>query len=207
MTLKQRVFLFFVPKLVWLIIWFLYLSNKKEYYVKDEEFLRKNQLIAAFWHRDPLFWGIFYKKYKKKGETVTIQSRHFDGRVVGEVMRLFGLGRIYGSSSKGGVSVLKESLRVLEEGKSIAITPDGPRGPIYSIASGAITMSQKSGVPIILFSTYPSKYWELKSWDRFVIPKPFGTIKFYVSEPIFVDMLSLAEAKELIRERLLSNAW
>ena len=90
----------------------------------------------------------------------------------------------------------------LKSNSNIGITPDGPRGPIYSIADGIIALSQKADVDIYYFSYRPTKYWQLKSWDRFIIPKPFGTIDFYVSEAFNLKGLSKEEARELIKLKM-----
>jgi lysophospholipid acyltransferase (LPLAT)-like uncharacterized protein len=64
-------------------------------------------------------------------------------------------------------------------------------------------MSQKTNTKIVLMDIRPSSYWEMKSWDKFIIPKPFGTIHFYASDPIDISKLDFEEARELVREGLL----
>ena len=97
-------------------------------------------------------------------------------------------------------------LKKLREGFDIALTPDGPKGPRHSVADGIVAMAKKSNVKIVTFNYRADRYWQLGSWDRFIIPKPFSTIEFFASEPFSINHLSDEEAKIYIRERLLENA-
>jgi lysophospholipid acyltransferase (LPLAT)-like uncharacterized protein len=126
--------------------------------------------------------------------------------MIAKIAKLFNCGSIRGSSSKGAAKVLINTLKELKIGNDIAITPDGPRGPRYSIADGIVAISQKSGKNIRCFNAIPSRYWQFKSWDKFVLPKPFGKIDFYISEPFSVQNLSLDEAKELIKSKMLIHS-
>ena len=98
------------------------------------------------------------------------------------------------------------ALRELKVGNDVAITPDGPRGPRYSIADGVVIISQKSGKNIRCFNAIPSKYWQFNSWDKFVLPKPFGKIDFYISEPFSVKDMELEDAKSLIKTKMLQHS-
>ncbi|MDH5465603.1 MAG: hypothetical protein OEW60_08205, partial [Thiovulaceae bacterium] len=97
--------------------------------------------------------------------------------------------------------------RFAKEGGNIVITPDGPRGPRHSVADGVVTLSQKLDLPIIAQSVVPSKYWRLKSWDQFIIPKPFGTLTYIASDPFKVTDMSMEEAKKMVQGRLLEHAF
>ena len=66
----------------------------------------------------------------------------------------------------------------------MGITPDGPKGPIFGVADGIVAISQKTKTKILPFSSIPSTYWQMKSWDRFMLPKPFGRIDIMVSPPL-----------------------
>lgn len=133
-------------------------------------------------------------------------SEHFDGEIISRLIGYFGLESIRGSSKKGAAKVLIAAIRKLKEGYDIAITPDGPRGPRHSVQNGIVAISRKTGASIVAFNCRPSSFWQLKSWDRFVIPKPFCTLVFRASAPFGLDGLSDEEAKELVKKRLLENA-
>jgi lysophospholipid acyltransferase (LPLAT)-like uncharacterized protein len=110
---------------------------------------------------------------------------------------------LQGSSTRGGAKALIGAIKSLKNGIDVAITPDGPKGPIYSVADGIVVLSQKTGAKILPFQTVASKYWQFNSWDRFTIPKPFGTIDFYVGNPFDVDDLSIDKAKQKIKNNMM----
>jgi lysophospholipid acyltransferase (LPLAT)-like uncharacterized protein len=82
-----------------------------------------------------------------------------------------------GSTSRKGASAMLQLADKIREGYDIAITPDGPRGPVYEIGGGTIFLAQKSGAPVLLMHMEYSDCWRLKSWDRFILPKPFSTVR------------------------------
>lgn len=67
-------------------------------------------------------------------------------------------------------------------------------------------MAQKRHAKVIVYSCVPSAYWQLSSWDRFVVPKLFGTLHFYASEPIDLENMELEEARECLRQALMLHA-
>ncbi len=129
-------------------------------------------------------------------------SDHFDGEMIAKSVSYFGFNTIRGSSTRGGIKALKESFKKIDLGQSIAITPDGPRGPRHSVADGIVAISQKKGLEVVVLSYKASSFWKMKSWDEFIIPKPFSTLDFYASEPFSLAGLSKEEAKEEIKKRL-----
>ena len=95
----------------------------------------------------------------------------------------------------------------MEGGAHVAVTPDGPRGPAESFAPGALIAAQRSGAPIVLLRAVADRAWRLRSWDRFIIPKPFARLTIYVSEPVPVHAPSLrAAADEAPRFQALMRA-
>jgi lysophospholipid acyltransferase (LPLAT)-like uncharacterized protein len=190
-----------LPFFLYLYIKFVYFTSKKNFHypqaMDDESF------ILAFWHGDLIMQPINYRNFKKNGIFKGIISEHRDGRVVANLYEYFGADKdASGSSTRGGAKALIAAIKSLKNGIDIAITPDGPKGPIYTIADGIVMLSQKTNAKILCFSSTPSKYWRFNSWDKFVLPKPFGTIDFYVSEPISVEGLSKEEAKEKIKSNM-----
>lgn len=134
-------------------------------------------VIYILWHNRfftvPPAWSKLCGSHRK---TVALTSASHDGAVVARAMAVFGLGAIRGSSSRRGVAALVGLKRALMEGLDVCITPDGPRGPRYRIQPGVIKLAESSGAPIIPIHVRFSSAWRLKSWDRFVIPKPFSRV-------------------------------
>lgn len=146
-----------------------------------------------------------YKKIRKKRDISVMISEHFDGEIISKLINLFKFNSIRGSSKRGGVKALAKALRAIKT-QDIAITPDGPRGPMHSVADGVVAISKKSKAKVVLFNIKVDRYWRLNSWDKFIIPKPFSNIEFFVSEPISLSELDSESAKNYIKERLLENA-
>jgi lysophospholipid acyltransferase (LPLAT)-like uncharacterized protein len=115
---------------------------------------------------------------------VALTSASNDGAMVAAAMKVFGLGSVRGSSSRRGVAALVGLKRALAEGLDICLTPDGPRGPRYKVQPGFLKLAEATGAPIIPIHLRFSNAWRLKTWDRFVIPKPFSRVEITFDEPI-----------------------
>ena len=82
---------------------------------------------------------------------------------------------------------LKEMVAVLKEDQRIlVVTPDGPRGPCYKTKPGAVAAAEMTKAKIIPMSWSCSHYWQLKSWDGLMIPKPFSKVRIMYGAPILV---------------------
>ncbi len=201
----RRLSLYTIPLLGSFLIRSLYLFNKKRWHIKGE--LPDSPVIVAFWHAELLLAPFIYKKVAPGRSVDVMISEHFDGEIIARTMRFFGIGAIRGSSSKGAAKALIQAIkRIKSEEGDVAITPDGPKGPRHELSDGIVAMARKTGAPIVIFNYRPSRYRQAKSWDRFLIPLPFGTIDFFCSEPIYICDMDPEEAKRVIRERMLEYA-
>ncbi len=185
-------------------MWLLYLANRKIW--RLEAPIPQTPFVVLFWHGELLMAPFIFRKMRPPMPVNVMISDHFDGELITRVIAPFGLGTIRGSSRKGGAKALIAALRKVKEGESVGITPDGPKGPRHSVGDGAIVIAQKADIPIVVLNCRPSRYWRARSWDRFVVPKPFGSIEFFASEPFRVTGMEMEEARRLIRERLLRHA-
>ncbi len=203
--LIRRLSLFLIPPLGCLIIRFLYITNRKRWHIKGK--LPDTPVVVAFWHAELLLAPFIYKKVAPGRHVDVMISEHFDGELIAKTMRFFDIGAIRGSSSRGAAKALIQAIRKIKvEGTDVAITPDGPKGPRHTLSDGIVAIARKTGAPVVIFNYRPSKYKQAKSWDRFLIPMPFGTIDFFCSEPIYISDMEPEEAKTLIRERMLEHA-
>lgn len=141
--------------------------------------------IYILWHNRffvvPPAWNRLCFGLRK---TVALTSASNDGAMVAAAMKVFGLGSVRGSSSRRGVAALVGLKRALAEGLDICLTPDGPRGPRYKVQPGFLKLAEATGAPIIPIHLRFSNAWRLKTWDRFVIPKPFSRVEIIFDEPI-----------------------
>ncbi len=138
--------------------------------------------ILAFWH-NRIFTATHY--FRNRG-IVVITSQSFDGEYIARFIQRFGYGAVRGSSNRGGVGALVEMIRLSKKGLPMGFSIDGPKGPKYVAKSGACLLAKKTGNPIMPFIVETEKYWEVKSWDRLQIPKPFSRAKVFIAEPIYV---------------------
>jgi lysophospholipid acyltransferase (LPLAT)-like uncharacterized protein len=135
-------------------------------------------------------------------QSVILTSASHDGEMVARAMAVFGLGAVRGSSSRRGVAALVGLKRALGGGMDICVTPDGPRGPRYHMQPGVIKLAESTGAPIIPIHVRFSSAWRLKTWDRFVIPKPFSRVEVVFAQPIRLARGLDAHAFENERARL-----
>ena len=169
------------------LIWFIYLTSRKKI-VGYENFkkFRHKPAIFVFWHGRSLMLSPIVSLGGMKSYAIT--SRHKDGRMMAKLQHLFGLRAIYGSSHNGGISVLREGVRVLQRGDhSLCISPDGPGGPSMRVQEGALYFAKMTGAPIIPVCFSARHVWIQKRWDRYLLVYPFTKIKCEVGTPIYVD--------------------
>jgi lysophospholipid acyltransferase (LPLAT)-like uncharacterized protein len=139
--------------------------------------------ILAFWHRS-IFSAIWW--WRRRG-VVVMNTTNFDGQWTRRVIERFGYGTAQGSSSRGGLRGLAVMAQRLDEGRDVAFTIDGPRGPRYLAKPGPVMLARRTGQPILLFHIGLSRAHTLeKSWDRFQIPYPFSRAVMVVAPPIHV---------------------
>ena len=193
-----------LPYVLYLIVKFIYLTNKKEFHhpkLNDDE-----ALIFVTWHDDLICQPLNYFQNRPNGIIKTLISQSKDGEILSKIYNLFGGEIIRGSSSKGATKALISTIREIKAGSDIALTPDGPRGPRHTVADGVIAIAQKSAARIVVLNSKPSSYWQFNSWDKFILPKPFGKIDFYMSEPFNINDLEFEEARSFIKDKMMLNA-
>ena len=134
--------------------------------------------LAAMWHGRML---APLPVHRGRGIGVLVSPSR-DGALVELVLRRFGYRVIRGSSSKGAPRALREMREQLAGGGSVVITPDGPRGPRHSVNVGLAWLARETGLPILPVGVACESAWRLKSWDRFMIPKPRARVAVVYQE-------------------------
>ena len=157
--------------------------------IKGEENLLKliksgKPVLLCAWHGRMLFPSWYIRHHTTAH---IISSRHPDSEILAHILRHWGYGLIRGSTKKGGGRVIREMTEIFKRGGIIAITNDGPKGPARIAKSGSIGLAIKNNVNIITVTGCATKYWQMKSWDRFMLPKPFGKIQIIVSDPMDIS--------------------
>jgi lysophospholipid acyltransferase (LPLAT)-like uncharacterized protein len=156
-----------------------------------------HQPILSFWH-GRIFPATLY--FQRRG-IVVITSENYDGEWIARIITKFGYGTARGSTSKGGSRALLQMVRDVKS-KAVAFTLDGPRGPAEVAQPGAVWLSKATGNPLIPFHAEAASSWQLKSWDRTQIPKPFSKVAMAIAPPIYVPRETNEQDLEEWRQRL-----
>jgi len=138
--------------------------------------------ILALWHGRILPATLFFRD---RG-VVAMTSRNFDGEWIARLMRRFGYAQARGSTSRGGARALIAMKRALAEGRAVAFTVDGPRGPARVAQPGAVWLASATGHPILPFHIESSPHWTARSWDGSQVPKPRATVAMAIGAPMQV---------------------
>jgi lysophospholipid acyltransferase (LPLAT)-like uncharacterized protein len=175
-------------------------------------------VLCAFWHeRLPLMSKLWLEALERVPATRGMRahvlvSRHRDGRFIGDVIARFKLDTVYASTSRGGSTGLRMLLRLLAAGDTVAITPDGPRGPRRVAAPGVAQLAAMSGLPVLPCAARTTRARLLPSWDRMVFPLPFARGVLAVGAAIPVDRAAPEAALPAIEAALsaacdTADAW
>jgi lysophospholipid acyltransferase (LPLAT)-like uncharacterized protein len=168
----------------------------------EEMTLRGEPFIAAFWHgRMVLMPGTWRRVGAGRAMRMLI-SMHRDGVTISRVIGHLGIETIAGSSSRGGTDALHALIRTLRAGGPVGITPDGPRGPRMRASPGLATVASRMGVPVFAVSFSTTRRKLFKSWDRFLLPLPFGRVVVVMKGPIDVRHNAAAAGLEDMRARI-----
>ncbi|SHJ97153.1 hypothetical protein SAMN02745181_2910 [Rubritalea squalenifaciens DSM 18772] len=143
-------------------------------------------MLYSLWHNRVFIMPFFKRKFLRKRRVTVLTSASKDGTILETAVGMFGMGAVRGSSSRRAVAALVAMKKALKAGSDVCVTPDGPRGPVYKIQAGIVKLAQTTGAPLCIVRVHYSSYWSLKSWDRFMIPKPFSKVEIIFEEPYFV---------------------
>ena len=202
-TITQRLVLAVLPRVVWELV--SVFSKTWRFEIIAEEgvtpvpFGQKSPPeIFCFWHQCVLPCTAYFRHSR----AVILVSQSFDGELITRILKLFGFDAVRGSSSRGAREGLLGLAHVIDTGRTAIFTADGPRGPIYQTKMGPIKLAQITGAPIGAFHLEPEHAWIMRSWDRFLVPKPFTRICVSWARPTYIPASLPASEFELKRELL-----
>jgi len=160
-------------------------------------------VIFCVWHNRLALSLLIQRDYVQKLQPArrlaAIVSASGDGAMVARVLEHFDALPVRGSSSRRGPQALLELTRVAAQGRDLAITPDGPRGPRYVVQEGVIAIAQLTGMPIVPVSYHLNWKFRTKSWDGFQIPFPFARWTVTFGEPVRVPRAATGAEREQAR--------
>ena len=159
--------------------------------------------ILAFWHERSLMMPIVWRLSRLADgrpdafpKVNILISRHHDGRLIARIMARFGGRAVHGSSARekggrtterGGAAAIRRLAALLRDGGHVIVTPDGPRGPARSAKPGLAHLALLSGRPILPCSASSRPHLRLPTWDRLMVPLPFGRGVLAFGAPMRVE--------------------
>lgn len=141
--------------------------------------IRDRPLAFTLWHNRLLLTAEVFRRYRQNRPIYALVSPSKDGAWLTAFFALVGMRTVRGSSSKLGREAVTALVDVLRADNDIGITPDGPRGPIYVFKPGVLIVTRRTRTPMLLLGVSFESAWQLPSWDRFILPKPFSGVRFY----------------------------
>lgn len=181
----------------------LFLLNKVKIHGEDNLLqLAKagKPIMVCVWHGRLLFPSWYIRL--KMTNLHAIASRHSDAEIMARILKHWGYSLIRGSTKKGGKAVVQKMADVFKNGGIVAVTNDGPKGPPKIAKAGSTGLAIKYNVNMITITGSATKYWQMKSWDKFMLPKPFGRIDILVAPPLQIDIPPANNEEEI---KLLSD--
>lgn len=133
-------------------------------------------VVVALWHNRLFIIADLARRYRPEWPLHALISASRDGGWLTAFFELLGLGVVRGSSSNYGREAVHALTDVLRRGGDIGLTPDGPRGPRYTVKPGATLVARRAGAPIMVFGATFEAAWVVRSWDAFRLPKPFSRV-------------------------------
>lgn len=189
--IREFILVHLVPPLAVVCIHLIYLCSRKEIDVDPEVenmWTRGEHVILSLWHDQLLLMA---KAYTQKAQILISASR--DGELIARAMAFMGQKAVRGSSSRGGSSAFKQLLRLAREPYDLVITPDGPRGPRHEIKEGVVHLARLSKRAVVPMTMACSRGHRFASWDRFLLPYPFGRLVFVYGKPLYFSKDESAE--------------
>ena len=174
--------------------------DRRDINVFYENLKEHKAVIFVAWHGRIAFAPYFWNRSSKLSALV---SPHRDGQLIAGLLKRFGIENISGSTNENPRAAAVKLLRELKNDASIAIIPDGPRGPSMTMSMSPIYYAKTTGKPIIglTYSIAKSKILG-KSWDRMLLPLPFQKGIVAVTKPFFIPKNTPKEKLEEYRKQI-----
>lgn len=199
---SRKLLMFIAPVIGYIMMKILWLTTKKSFTIASD--FSQDQYIFVCWHGELFMSPQAYRYLHKKHPASAMISHHFDGELIARVYQFLGINAIRGSGRRGAKEVFLKAFRLLKADEELLMTPDGPKGPRHHMYDGAVALSLKGDIPVCIVSFTCDRYWQLNSWDKFVIPKPFASIDFFIT-PVDLKGMELEAAKSYLREKMLEH--
>ena len=132
--------------------------------------------IFVSWHNRSLLAPVMAKRFFDPGNVACLVSPSRNAAWEVAFYEAVGFRIVRGSSSRRGIAAARELIRELRSGRDIAITPDGPSGPLHDIKRGALIVARQSGAAVAFIIPNARHAVRLPTWDRHLVPLPFSRV-------------------------------
>lgn len=181
----ERLAIWLVPRLIKLVYLFLVNTIRWQTLGPPYDPNDPERKLYAFWHARML---MIPKLSRGIWHGYMLISSHRDGGFIADTMHLLDIDTVRGSSTRGGARAMLQMLRAVKsEGRHLAITPDGPRGPRETVKKGTVQLAMKGGLPVVPVCYATKRQWRFNSWDRFYLPQPFTSGVFVYGDPVYLS--------------------
>lgn len=161
--------------------------------------------LVSIWHGRFLM-PLYYFRYQG---FIVLVSQHIDGEMIAKNIHRLGYETVRGSSTRGGAEAFQKMVVQLKNGRNTVIIPDGPTGPRHQLKPGAVFMAMKAGIPIIPMTSSADSAFFARSWDRFMVPKPFSSVLVKIGPPITIppncSARELVEWKRKVQQKMIAQ--
>jgi lysophospholipid acyltransferase (LPLAT)-like uncharacterized protein len=180
------------------------MSLRFELSADDLRCVTKRDVPVTFvvWHNRLFLTPEIFRRYRRGRSLVALISASGDGAWLTAFFSHVGMRAARGSSSRLGREAATALVDAQRAGYDIGITPDGPRGPCYDVKPGVVIVPRRTGAPLLLIGGEFSAAWQLKSWDRFYLPKPFSRVRLRCELMTTDQLADRDNALALLRERM-----
>lgn len=151
-------------------------------------------VLYVFWHSK----DFVLPRTHRNSQVGVLVSRHEDGELPARLIRRFGLIPVRGSATRGGVAAVKEMIRLVRNGHSLGVTPDGPRGPRFRMKPEVVKLARKLSLPVVPVGVAYGWKWMAPSWDRYELPLPGSRVAVVLGDPLDPHTLTPEEAERAL---------
>jgi lysophospholipid acyltransferase (LPLAT)-like uncharacterized protein len=147
--------------------------------------------IWTTWHGGTMMMvGYFFHHFVGRESTMlVIVPDDWRGETLTEWARISGTSTFAVSMKENSLVAARRLLKLVREvkrGMSTYINPDGPYGPSRVPKPGVSYLAVKTGAAVLPVGVYTNTRYEIRRWDRYVLPFPFSRITMAIGEPLIV---------------------
>lgn len=190
-----------------ILFWLWQYSLRFQYSPQTEKILRsERRMLCLAWHNRIFFLATLKFLFRSKFPMTGLVSASKDGAYLAAFFNLCKISSVRGSYMRRGAGAIRDLARTLKH-SDVAITPDGPRGPVHKAKKGFLVVAKITNVRIVLLRLKPHHSIKIKkTWDNFAIPLPFSKVDFHAIEFDNIDhLISSASAQNLSPEDFINQ--